>query len=130
LLPIHVFESDFEDEIANVASSLQMFIQVIKSQITILIELVDNWIAFMIKVERNSDEIVIKIGNSQDAVVINMFNAYQSCRSLIWWTWSAKFIEGVTLISNCEIVHNTLHNNNLKNCNLSSKFWPIFGSPI
>jgi hypothetical protein len=35
-------ESHFEDEIANVASSLQMFIEVIDSQITILIEIVDN----------------------------------------------------------------------------------------
>jgi hypothetical protein len=38
----NVLESNFEDEIANVASSLQMFSEVIKSQITILIEIVDN----------------------------------------------------------------------------------------
>jgi hypothetical protein len=39
----NVLESNFEDEIANVASSLQMFIQFIKSQITILIEIVDKF---------------------------------------------------------------------------------------
>ncbi len=49
----NVLESHFEDEIANVASSLQMFIEVIDSQITILIEIVDNWLALMIKVEEN-----------------------------------------------------------------------------
>jgi hypothetical protein len=41
-IPTNVLESYFEDEIANVASSLQMFIEVINSQITILIEIVDN----------------------------------------------------------------------------------------
>jgi hypothetical protein len=35
-------ESHFEDEIANVVSSLQMFIEVINNQIIILIEIADN----------------------------------------------------------------------------------------